>query len=68
MGDVVSLGCITTLDIPPERILNAAIEHDLETVLIIGRTKDGELYFAGSSADGGDALWLMALAKKALME
>lgn len=68
MGDVVPLGCITSLDIPPEKILNAAIQHDLETVLVIGRTKEGELYFAGSSADGGDALWLMALAKKALME
>lgn len=68
MGNVVTLGCITTLDIPPERILNAAIGCDLETVLVIGRTKDGELYFAGSSADGGDALWLMELAKKALIE
>jgi len=68
MGDVVSLGCVTSLDMPPERVLSEAIEHDLETVLIIGRTKDGELYFEGSSADGGDALWLMELAKKALME
>lgn len=68
MGNVVPLNCITTLDNPPEKILSAAIDHDLETVLVIGRTKDGDLYFAGSSADGGDALWMMELAKKALME
>lgn len=68
MGNVVPLNCITTLDSPPEKILSAAIDHDLETVLVIGRTKDGDLYFASSSADGGDALWMMELAKKALME
>ena len=67
MSNVVELGCQTTLDIPPERILRKAIEADLETVLLVGRTKDGGLYFAGSSADGGDALWLMELAKHELM-
>jgi hypothetical protein len=67
MGEVVDLRVATTLDIPCERVLRRATEADLETVIVIGREKDGELYFASSVADGGDVLWLMEHAKKALL-
>jgi len=35
--------------------------------MVIGYDHDGELYFAASKADGGHALWLMELAKIALL-
>ncbi len=58
---------ITKLDLPADRVCNAAAEKDLAGVLIIGHDKDGELYFASTYADGGHALWLMELAKKELL-
>jgi hypothetical protein len=68
MGDVVNLPVITTLDLPPERILQAAMDKDLDEVVIVGFDKNGELYFASNKSDGGGVLWLFELAKKALLE
>lgn len=68
MGDVVNLPVITRLDLPPERILTAALESGLDGVAIVGWDADGELYFASSMADGGEVLWLFELAKKKLLE
>ena len=67
MGDVVILPVVTTLDIPAERILNRALENNLEKVVVIGTTKDGDTYFASSVADGGSVLWLMEICKEALL-
>lgn len=66
--NVIELNIPTLCDIPPERILSKAIEANLVDVVVIGSDKDGELYFAGSMADAGHVLWLMELAKMALME
>jgi len=68
MTNVIELPVVTTLDIPPERILRKAADADLQEVIIIGTSKEGDLYFAGSMADGGNALWLIEKAKKALLE
>jgi hypothetical protein len=65
---VVTLTVRTKLDLPPERILRGAIEKDLDGCFVIGRDKDGDLYFASSIADGGDILWLWEKAKTLLME
>tara|TARA_Y100000310_G_scaffold67277_1_gene62575 strand:- start:20003 stop:20230 length:228 start_codon:yes stop_codon:yes gene_type:complete len=70
-GDnVVPLGNITRLDLPVDRVLDAAKERlDGEGgVIVLGWDKDGEVYFSGSMADGGVALWLLEKAKKALLE
>lgn len=67
MGDIVNFGGITTIDIPSDRILEEAIGN-LDSVVVVGFDKEGELYFESSTADGGNVLWLMALAKKALLE
>lgn len=64
---IVNLPVVTTLDLPPDRILDAAKEADLGSVVVVGHTKDGHLYFAGSMADGGEVLWLFERAKLALM-
>ena len=64
---VVNLGNVTYLDLPADRLLEAAKEH-VDGAVIIGFNKEGELYFASSYADAGTVLWLMEAAKKALME
>lgn len=67
MSEVTNIGCITTLDIPPDQILEAAMDK-LEHVVIIGYTKDGDEYFAASAADGASTLWMLERCKKKLLE
>lgn len=61
--NVVTLPVSTTLDLPPERVLSAAIKADLDTVLVIGIDKEGEPYFAGSTSYRPDILWHLEMAK-----
>lgn len=68
MGEVIILPVVTKLDIPAERVVNSAVEAKLKDVVVIGFDGEGALYFASSYADGGDVLWMMELAKKALLE
>ena len=68
MGKVVLFSGITKLDLPAERILEMAIEADLEGVVIMGYTKNGELYAVSSYADGGTLLWLMEMTKKKMFD
>lgn len=65
---VTMLPVLTRLDVPCERILNAALESTLQKVVLVGVDADGEMYFASSMADGGDALWWLEKAKKALLD
>jgi len=64
---VVILDVITRLDIPAERILEQAIKHGMEDVVISGHDKNGEFYFASSIADGAQSLWLLERSKHKLM-
>lgn len=64
---VVPLNCVTRLNLPPERVLEAALEETLSEVVIVGYDEEGDFYFASSQADGGDVLWLLELAKQKLM-
>lgn len=68
MGDVVNFTGITSLDIPADRVLQAAIDEGLESVIVVGYTKDGNEFFASSIAGGPDCLWLMARFQKRLLE
>jgi hypothetical protein len=67
MGDVVNLNCITSLPIPVERVLSSAIEARLANVLVVGEREDGEFYFASSSPDGHENLWLLEVGKHRLI-
>jgi hypothetical protein len=67
MADIIELNCVTRLKIPAEKILRGAADK-LDDVVIIGWDKQGKLYFASSEPDGGDVLWLLETAKKALLE
>jgi hypothetical protein len=65
---VVELDVLTTLDIDPERILNRALAEEPESILVVGWSKDGSLYFDRSMASLPEALWLMEMAKKILLD
>tara|TARA_R110000868_G_scaffold372397_1_gene636228 strand:- start:246 stop:470 length:225 start_codon:yes stop_codon:yes gene_type:complete len=65
---VTVLPVVTTLDLDVTRVLQAAIDAKPAYVLVIGEDAEGKLYFAASKSDGGEALWWMEKAKRALME
>lgn len=65
-AEIIPLGNVTKLDLPVERILDNARE-ELESVILIGYTKDGREYFASSIADGGTVNWLMDRFKAKLL-
>lgn len=67
MDNVVYLDTITRLDIPADRVIEQAMGK-LESVVIIGYTKDGEEYFAASEADGAQVLWKLERAKLMLLQ
>lgn len=66
MGDITYLHETTEDDIPPERVLDNAPE--MESVILIGREVDGTAYFASSSGDAPEILWLIEWAKRQLFE
>lgn len=47
----------TKLDLPAERVLQRAIDADLDGVVIVGYGKDGQEYFASTWADAAQASW-----------
>jgi hypothetical protein len=67
MSNVVVLPVVTKLDLPPDRIIEAALGK-LESVVIMGYDKDGNEYFAASCADGGDVLWILERSKLKLLQ
>lgn len=68
MGDLVIWNGVTKLDIPVERILDRAREENLDSAIVLGWDKDGGVFFASSVADGGNVMWLMEWAKRALLD
>lgn len=67
-GNVVPWRGVTKLDLPIEQILERAKDANLETVVVMGWDKDGSPFFASSTPDGGDVLWLMEMTKKRLLD
>ena len=67
MGNVIDIGGITRLDLPPDKILEKAIGQ-LDSVVIMGYDKEGEEVFASSIADGGSVLWLLEQCKLKLLK
>ncbi len=66
MGKVITLNCITKLDLPVDRVLDGAKEK-LKSAVILGYDKDGEYYFAGTYAGTHEVLWLLEKAKQAVL-
>lgn len=67
MAEIINLPIVTTLDVSPERILEAATREQFEDVIVIGRTRSGQEYFASSSPDGGVVIWRLERAKLQLL-
>ncbi len=66
--NVVVLPVITSLDVLPERVLSKAQEADLDAVVVIGWSKDGDVYFASSYADSAQVIYLLERAKHDLLK
>lgn len=66
MGEVVILDGPTTLDIPPERVLDSA-QGKLKTALLMGWDHDGNFYFASSTGNLGNLFYLIECARKRLL-
>lgn len=67
MGELITFRGVTSLDLPPERILEAA-KSELKHVVVLGYDKEDNFYFASSMADGGDVLWLIETLKLRLLQ
>lgn len=65
--NVVNFSGITKLDMPPDRILDAAKGKLEGGVIVIGYDTDGDEYFASSIANGPDVLWLLERMKMKLL-
>lgn len=66
MAEIHVFDGITGHDLEPDRIIDNLPE--MESVIVLGYTKDEEEYFASSIADGGDVLWLLKRLEKQLLE
>jgi hypothetical protein len=67
MGEVVELGCWTTLEVPPDKVLTAAVGH-LSNVLVLGYDAEGNEYFASSMQNRSEILWLVERFKQQLLD
>lgn len=67
-SNVIYADMPTTNPIPPERVIDAARDASLESVLIVGIDESGELYLASSTSDGREMLWYLARAHHQLMQ
>lgn len=63
---VTILRPITTLDLPPDRVLEAAVGN-LDIVAVVGWDKDGKLYLASSLGSQAETLWLLERGKADLL-
>jgi hypothetical protein len=67
MGEVLEFTGQSTAPVPPKEVLENAGKHDLESVMVIGFTKGGDLLIGLSDASIPNALFLMEYAKRELM-
>ncbi len=68
MSNVVEFECVTTKHIPPEKILQGALNAELTEAVVIGQRPDGSVYFAMSTAEAPSINWLLDCAKRLLMD
>jgi hypothetical protein len=66
MGTLHTLSTPTTLDIPVDRVLEAA-KAVCVRVLILGELEDGALYLAASFGDKREMLWWIEKCKQVLL-
>ena len=67
MGDVVQIPVGHCGPIEPAKIVETATTEEFESVMVVGWTKDGNLYVGMSDASIPNALFLMEHVKQELM-
>lgn len=68
MGDVVILPVETTLDLPLDRILDAALAAEITDCLLMGYDRDGQFYMAAQTNDSGKLLVLLERARSVVRQ
>lgn len=58
-AEIIPLNCQTTLDLPPKKVLQGALDANLQSVLIIGLDEDANPYYASSLGHPGENLWMI---------
>ena len=66
-GEVIDFPGYTTLDSEPDMVLEKA-KGQLNTALVLGWTDDDEIYFAGSTSNSADIVYLLEFAKQFFWE
>lgn len=66
-NNIVRFTGLSKIDLTPNTILSEAADK-LESVVVIGTTKDGNQYFSSSSSDAKDIMWHIETAKFMLLE
>lgn len=66
VSNVVPLETITSLDLPAQRVLEAALAAGISKVTIIGEDSNGDFYFDSSIASGPEVAWDLEVAKRKL--
>ena len=64
---VTRLATTTTLPLSPDQVLRAAL-GELTDVWVIGWNREGELYFASSTSEATDGVYVLEKAKQVLLE
>ena len=59
---------VTSMDIPTDRVLQAAITHGMSEVVVCGFDAEGQAYFASSIADAAPVLYHLDRARWRLMK
>lgn len=67
MGEVIKADFSTTLGLPPEKVLGAALESTLDSAIIIGM-RSGQPYYASTMGDIAQTLLETELFKQFLLE
>lgn len=65
--NVVVLPVTTTLDLPPERVLRAALEAPFKRVIVVGVLDNGDEYLAISCTSLPKGVWDLERAKLELL-
>jgi hypothetical protein len=68
VGEVIEANIATTVDLPADKILEAAMGHALEDTLVIGWGADGKLYFSSTTSNVAEVIYLLEAAKFSLLK
>jgi hypothetical protein len=66
--NVVKFSGLTTHDIPVDKVLCGAWAANLEIVLVLGRKPDGEVFYATSTGEKKELVYLLECCKYDLLK